>query len=186
MSKGIGICNGQLYINGVAVAYNWFQNPSGGTTNGALMAVANTIYFGLLTIAQPTTFSEIAYDVGTADGSNNSDIGLFSCPSKDCSQPGVTATPICDIGAQTLASTGTGAHNCVQTHPITIQPGTYIFAGCSNGTTLKWGYSSLSLPLPFSAISITSGCTNGQLAAFTTPSTGISADAFSGVFFGLH
>lgn len=167
-------------------SFNWFSNPSGGSTgSGLTLSTAETAYFGLLTVPQPTTFSSIIYYVQTADPSNKYDLWLASCPSHDCSQPSVTATVVCNIGGIALSS-GAQKTGCTQSTPITINPGVYILAACGSATIGKFGDTSASVALPFSASSVASVCTSGVAGNFTTPSAGSAFGAAGSLAFAIH
>ena len=170
-------------------AFNWFSNPAGGVTgNGFSLGANNTAYFGLLTISQSTTFSNIIYDVQTFDitGGDKYDLWLASCPSSDCSQPGVTVTVVCDTGAIALNSTGPQKTQCTQSVPITIKPGVYILAVCGNAMVAKYADTNVSVALPFSATSVASVCTAGAAGNFSTPTAGSIFGVAGSIAFALH
>lgn len=148
---------------------------SSGNTNGSLVNISSSV-----------TFSSIYYQIGTLDSSGTDlyDIGLYRCglPS-NCASASTTATLLCDIGPTAMTTTGEKSGACVQSTPITIQPGVYAIAITGNATTAKFtsGPSSLT---PWGS-SLLGTSTGGQLVNGTTPTAGTALTVFT-MLFGLH
>jgi hypothetical protein len=99
---------------------------SGSNANNEALAGANTIDGSGFVLQYSLTFSHITVQIATADGVNNSDLGIYT-------KAGVR---VANVGAQAMASTGVQTFTTVQ-GAQTIQPGLYAFAWASAGTTFS-------------------------------------------------
>jgi hypothetical protein len=95
-----------------------------------LAATANTLSLFGFALPDALSFGHIVFTVNTVDGTNNSDVGIYT---------GAGAL-VANIGAQTLGSAGLLALPTVQGSQ-TVLPGLYLFAFTSAGSTLKIVYS---------------------------------------------
>jgi hypothetical protein len=112
----------------------WANPPNQAGASQAVSA-QNAINISPMYIPFSVTFGHIAVDVGTADGTNNSDFGIYDS----------SGNLKCNIGAAVYASTGVKNLACTQ-GSVTISPGIYFFAFTTNGSvpTLKIYYSTAS------------------------------------------
>jgi|SRR6267154_1882557 len=92
-----------------------------------ITAVANKVIYTGFQLSVPLTFANLVANVQTADGVNNSDIGIYAANG---------ATLLANIGAQHLGSTGWQGFAIAQTS-VTLNPGRYVFAMTSVGSTLS-------------------------------------------------
>jgi len=91
-----------------------------------LTATANTLWLAIIPIVNAVIFSKLTLFVGTGDGANNSDFGIYDH----------TGTLVANIGAQILGAFAIVTAAAVQ-GSVTIQPGLYGIAFTSAGSTLQ-------------------------------------------------
>jgi len=171
---------GQMADSGVSAAAaftsNFYSNGSiGGTTP---IYSANGTQFGLITFAKAQSYAHIYYSVATLDATTTHyyDLGIYDCegttPAHDCSQPSVTGTLVCDIGARDLIAAGDAVTACAQGGTITSQPGTYLLAWVGSATTAQFEDAAVGQVIPFVNATL-AAATAGQLpSTVTTPTAG--------------
>ena len=101
--------------------YQWGLNP-----DSAVGAIANKVIYTGFLITAPVKFANLTVTIGTGDGVNNSDIGIYSADG---------STLLANIGAQHIAGTGPQTFAIVQTS-VTLNPGRYILALTSAAGTI--------------------------------------------------
>lgn len=92
---------------------------------------ANEIALYPFNLPYPLLVTDLIVKILTADGSNNSDIGLYDAD----------GNLIAHIGAQHISSTGVISFS-IPGGPIIIGPGLYFLAFTSVATTLEWAVGS--------------------------------------------
>ena len=179
--------SGAAEMSAITPPLNWFM--SGESARGGGPYYGGAVAIALLPIPKQITLHSIYYGVTTLDsnGAHLYDIGIYSCPSNDCSQPGVAMTLICDIGAQPMpAVISNTSHACVQTTPISLPPGIYALSFTGNDSTAQW-WQSANLQLPFSTNVLGVSSTGGQLpSSATTPTAGAYQYGQNQLAIGLH
>ena len=102
---------------------NLFQ--IGQNNDSAVAAVANKVIYSGFMLLVPITFANLAFNVNTADGVNNSDLGIYSANG---------GALLANVGAQHFAATSVVTAAITQTS-VTLNPGRYLFAVTSVGST---------------------------------------------------
>jgi len=120
--SGAGTAGSHLSVNGAPIT-GWCT--SGAYTDQSTLT-ANKLWLVGFFLAVPLTFSKIAVNINTADGTNNSDVGLYN----------VAGTLLANAGAQHMGSTGFQTFSAVQ-GAQTIPAGVIFLAATSAGSTLQ-------------------------------------------------
>jgi hypothetical protein len=120
---GAGTVASPLDVAGTPLAFfNGFNFPtSGGGPTGA-----NQLYIGGFVLEQALRFGHIGGALSTGDAGHNCDLGIYSA----------AGTLLANIGAQVITSTSLVSYAIVQ-GTVTLNPGLYLAAFTSNGTTAK-------------------------------------------------
>jgi len=151
---GAGTVASKLDIAGWPLPFFMNVNNNG---NGNVPGANNMILWGVV-IPFAVTFAHIIFILATADGSNNSDVGLYNA----------SGNLIANIGAQHLGSTGVQSVATVQ-GAQTILPGLYFYGITSAAGTLNAWSGSLGAGCYYNnAFATTSG---GAMNATITPPT---------------
>jgi Pectate lyase superfamily protein len=152
----------------------WISQPN---TPGVSLApsAANAVNVSQIVIPYSVTVSKIVYDVGTVDGANNYDIGIYDSG----------GALKCDIGAQTFGTGGVQDKLCTQ-GSVTLPAGIYYFAFTGAATTAKIFYGNSSA-LQVIGTNTSGSSTGGALpASITVPGVGAQISAFGSPFIILH
>jgi hypothetical protein len=179
-------------------------------TNGAVTANEVTIVSLLLPTAfTMTSGGGMTYDIGTADASHPTDIGIYYC-----SAPGATGVLVEDIGAQDISGTGarfsawmtnasctgslapgglctgnlTGTYPTLAAYPNASAnglPGYYMWAITSTASTITYASCNGVTDIGWFAAATSGTSASGVLpATFTCPSQAINTSR--GAFVGLN
>ena len=98
----------------------------GANPDSAIAAGANQVNYTGFGLSVPVTFGHLAVSVGTGDGVNNSDIGIYNAAG---------SALLANVGAQHIAGTGTQIFTLVQ-GTVTLNPARYILAFTSVTSTI--------------------------------------------------
>jgi hypothetical protein len=161
---------------------NWYAfTPTNGSVYVSDSAEGSPT-FTLFKVDTPVTFSSIYLRITQADPTTSDyyDIGIGSCPSNDCSQPGVPITLICNLGGVNLLETGDVSFPCVQGQ-VTLQTGVYAYLGVGSTAFVAKCQEQQAQITPF-ASTVRGGAVNGNLSTlnvpfFTTPKAGARSAA---------
>jgi hypothetical protein len=149
---GAGTVASPLDVSGWPVP--GFVSGPGDGSNEAL--TANQLIIDAFIFPAPITFSHIALNIQTGDGTNNSDVGLYNS----------AGTLVAHAGAQHMGSAGRQVF-AVSGGSKTIPPGLYFFAVTSAGSVLKLNSSESAMGIYYNAnFGSSSG---GALPATITP-----------------
>jgi len=119
---GSGQASSALSVNG------WPTNilVIGGQADSSNGAVANKVNYSGFYLTTSLTFTTLGFNIGTLDGVNNSDVGIYNAAGSSL---------LANIGAQHLGSTGMQSFTVTQ-GTVTLQPARYLFAYTSAASTL--------------------------------------------------
>ena len=178
LSGSNGISVAPTGVVSLAAQAAWSQ---GGPGTQSSAATANTIFIAPVVLGYPITLSKIAVHVGTADGGNNSSWGLYSVS-------GTTGTAVCTTTAAAFGSTGVQDQACSQGSNIAVNPGFYVFAFSSAGTTIKLDVLISSGVIPFASATSSTSATSGQVptTTITLPAAGVSEGSYGAIELVLH
>lgn len=159
----------QNYVTGYSVPNGGLVAQTIGSTN---------IRLGEVFVPTDVVSTQASFNISTADGSNNSDIGVYA------GSYGGTCTQIADIGAQHLGSTGNQSVNWTQSKVVIPKTSatTHVFLAATSAAGTLATYLTNANTASTNVISGTASSGGALPSSLTCPSLNVSVGGFAWAF----